>query len=348
MLTLTDITRIIEQELQEVASNINKAGSIIIFVGAGISTNCGIPVSIHLHLSPPMNNKVTQDFRSQTGLHKENRGLFDREVLENKERRKELYKCLVDIRNTSKSEDLVLTDTHRFLEVLHRSGKLQRCYTQNFDGLEVRAELSGDMESKECKVVQLHGNLDSFRCSYCAHLTSWDGVYETVLVSGEEVSCPNCVSNREERQAKGKRTIHAGHLRPNIVLFDDIDDPLSDTKASIIDNDANSRPDILLIIGTSLAVGGPTYELKNKLIPAIRRNNGKVIYVNNSPPRKPFCKPLVDHIFEMDCDIWVRKLATHEPSLGRMKSCRSLSVSSLASSFGLKPELLMKLSKKLS
>jgi len=104
-------------------------------------------------------------------------------------------------------------------------------------------------------------------------------------------------------------------LRPNIVLFDDINDPLSDTKASIIDNDANSRPDILLIIGTSLAVGGPTYELKNKLIPAIRCNNEKVIYVNNSPSQKPFCKPLVDHIFEMNCNIWVQKLATHEPSL---------------------------------
>jgi dihydroxyacetone kinase DhaKLM complex PTS-EIIA-like component DhaM len=35
MLTLTDITRIIEQELQEVVSNINKADSIIIFVDAG-------------------------------------------------------------------------------------------------------------------------------------------------------------------------------------------------------------------------------------------------------------------------------------------------------------------------
>ncbi len=112
MLTLTDITRIIEQELQKVVSNINKADSIIIFVGAKISTNCDIAVSIHLHLSPPMNNKVTQNFQSQTDLHKKNRGLFDREVLENKERRKKLYKCLIDIKNTSKSEDLVLTDTH--------------------------------------------------------------------------------------------------------------------------------------------------------------------------------------------------------------------------------------------
>ena len=316
MLTFTDITKNIEQELQEVAGNINKAGRVIVFVGAGVSTNCGIPVSIHLYLSPSLSNRVTQDFRSKTGLHKTNRGLFDKEVLDDEERRKELYKCLVDIRNISKSEDLVQTDTHRFLQVLQWSGKLQRCYTQNLNGLEVRAGLSADMESEDCEVLQLHGNLDSFRCSYCRHLTSWDDVYETALISGGVVPCPNCASMLEERRTRGKRmNVHVGHLRPNIVLFHDIDDPWSEKKASIIDNDANSRPDVLLVIGTSLAIDGPRYELKNKLIPAIHRNSGKVIYVNNRPPPKAFCKPVVDHIFEMDCDTWVRELAAHEPSL---------------------------------
>ena len=44
-----DITDDVEQELQEVASAINEACRIIVFVGAGISTNCGIPVSIDLY-----------------------------------------------------------------------------------------------------------------------------------------------------------------------------------------------------------------------------------------------------------------------------------------------------------
>jgi hypothetical protein len=84
MLTLTDITRIIEQELQKVVSNINKAGSIIIFVDAGISTNCSIPVSIHLHLSPPLNNKVAQNFQSQTDLHKKTEGSLTEKFLKTK------------------------------------------------------------------------------------------------------------------------------------------------------------------------------------------------------------------------------------------------------------------------
>ena len=237
-------------------------------------------------------------------------------MLDDDERRKDLYRCLIEIRNKAKSEDLVQTDTHRFLQVLQRSGKLQRCYTQNLDGLEARAGLNAEIESKDCDVVQLHGNLESFRCSYCSHFTSWDGVRETALASGEIVTCPECASKVEERRRRGGRTnIHVGHLRPNIVLYHDIDDPLSETKARIIDEDTDSTPDVLLVIGTSLAIDGPRYELKNKLIPAVRRNGGKVIYVNNNPPPRAFAKPVVDYIFEMDCDYWVRDLAAREPSL---------------------------------
>ncbi len=131
--------------------------------------------------------------------------------------------------------------------------------------------MNADIESKDCDVVQLHGNLDSFRCSYCSHFTSWDGVRETALASGEIVLCPECASKVEERRRRGGRTnIHVGHLRPNVILYHDIDDPLSEAKARIINEDAESTPDILLVVSTSLAIDGPRYELKNKLIPAVR------------------------------------------------------------------------------
>ena len=64
-------------------------------------------------------------------------------------------------------------------------------------------------------------------------------------------------------------------------------------------------PDVLLVVGTSLAINGLKYKLKNRLIPVIHQNSGKVIYVNNNPPPKAFSKPVVDHIFEADCDYWV-------------------------------------------
>ncbi len=89
----------------------------------------------------------------------------------------------------------------------------------------------------------------------------------------------------------GRTNIHVGDLRPNIVLYHDVDNPLSETKATMIDEDANSTPDVLLVVGTSLAIDGPTYELKNELIPAVRRNGGKVIHVNNNPPPRAFPSP---------------------------------------------------------
>ena len=109
--------------------------------------------------------------------------------------------------------------------------------------------------------------------------------------------------------------IPVGHLRSNIILFNDMYNPLSERKARIIDNDAKSRPDILLIISTSLVVDGARYKLKNKLIPAIHHNKGKVIYINNNSPPKAFFKPVIDHILKMDCDLWVWDLAARKPSL---------------------------------
>lgn len=106
--------------------------------------------------------------------------------------------------------------------------------------------------------------------------------------------------------------IHVEHLQPNIILYHDIDDHLSKTKARIIDEDADLTPSVLLVVGT---FDGPRYELKNKLILVVCWNGGKLIYINKNPPPRAFSKPVVDHIFEMDCNYWVRDLATREPSL---------------------------------
>jgi len=128
-------------------------------------------------------------------------------------------------------------------------------------------------------------------------------VRETALASGEVVPCPEYASKVEERRRKGGRTnIHVRYLRPNVILYHDINDPLSEIKARIIDKDADLTPNIYLVVGILLAIDGPRYELKNKLIPAVRRNGGKVIYVNKNPPPRAFSKPVVDYIFEMDCD----------------------------------------------
>ena len=93
---------------------------------------------------------------------------------------------------------------------------------------------------------------------------------EIALTSGEIVLYPECALRVEERQRRGGRTnIHVRYLRPNIILYHDINDPLSEIKATIINKDVNLTPNILLVVSILLAIDGPRYELKNKLIPAV-------------------------------------------------------------------------------
>ena len=160
-----------------------------------------------------------------------------------------------------------------------------------------------NIESKDYDIVQLYSNFDSFRYSYCNYSISWDSVRETALASGEIVLYFKCASRVEERRRRrGRTNIYVRYLRPNIVLYYDIDNPLSEIKVKVIDKDTDSTPNILLIINILLAIDGPRYKLKNKLIPAVYRNGRKVIYINNNPPPRAFSKPVVDYIFEMDCD----------------------------------------------
>ena len=56
------------------------------------------------------------------------------------------------------------------------------------------------------------------------------------------------------------------HLQPNIVLFQDFNNSLSELKAKIINKDTNLKFDVLLIIGTLLIINDLRYKLKNKLI----------------------------------------------------------------------------------
>ena len=96
--------------------------------------------------------------------------------------------------------------------------------------------------------------------------------------------------------------IYVRYLRSNVILYYDINDPLSEIKVRVIDKDADLTPNIFLVISILLAIDGPRYKLKNKLIPTIRRNNRKVIYVNNNPLSRVFSKSVVDYILEIDYD----------------------------------------------
>ena len=288
--------------MQKIVDVINEIRRIIVFVNVEININCNISMNIDFYFWSSWIT-IIQNFRSKTDLHRTNRDLFEKKVLDDEERKKELCKCLIEIRNKAKFEDLIQTNTHWFLQILQRFEKFQRYYIQNLNELKTKADLNADIEFKDCDVIQLHDNLNFFKCSFYSHFTSWDDVRENAFVFKEIVFCFECVSKVKERRRKRKRTnIYVKHLRFNIVFNHDIDDFLSEIKASVIDKDANLTFDVLLIVNTSLIINDSRYKFKNKLISTIRRNDEKIIYVNNNSFSRTFFKLVIDYIFEINCD----------------------------------------------
>jgi len=133
-----------EELIEEVAELITKSKRIIVFTGAGISTESGLP-----------------DFRSPGGLWtKFNPDDFTyQKYLSNPETRKkswQMFKSTEDRWIQSKPNL-----AHHAVAEMERLGKLDCVITQNVDGLHQKA---GNSESK---VIQLHGNIQWVRCLSC-------------------------------------------------------------------------------------------------------------------------------------------------------------------------------------
>lgn len=124
---------------------IKDSSNIVVFTGAGISTESGIP-----------------DFRSAGGLFSSSRGTFNYppEVMlshsffeEHTEVFFEYYKTRLIYRDAKPN------DAHRALAKLENSGKLKAVVTQNIDGLHQMAGCSN--------VLELHGSVHRNYCLKC-------------------------------------------------------------------------------------------------------------------------------------------------------------------------------------
>ena len=87
--------------------------------------------------------------------------------------------------------------THRALAALHELGRLDSCITQNIDGLHQRAGLPAD------RVLELHGNATRARCLDCAAPYSRDEVHAWIETGVDVPACPAC----------------GGVIKPFTVLF---------------------------------------------------------------------------------------------------------------------------------
>src|ERR1700724_3978598 len=121
---------------------IRKAGIVVPFTGAGISTECGIP-----------------DFRSPGGLWTKNKPIPFDEFVAHREMRDEAWRrrFAMDAQFSAARPGR----GHLALASLYRAGKAPAVVTQNIDNLHQSSGISAE------HVVELHGNTTYALCLAC-------------------------------------------------------------------------------------------------------------------------------------------------------------------------------------
>jgi NAD-dependent deacetylase len=172
--------RTLEHQIEETARLVARAKRIIVFTGAGVSTESGIP-----------------DFRGPDGLWSKydpedftiERFLCDRGV------RKKHWQLLTG--NEFIVADAQPNAAHYAITDLQSMGKLFGIITQNVDGLHQKAGVMEDL------VFQLHGDLSHAKCLGCSRRYPIEVVKGWLVKGVEEPECPTCL----------------GMLKPDAVFF---------------------------------------------------------------------------------------------------------------------------------
>jgi NAD-dependent deacetylase len=169
----------IDTLIDRLADLIVKAERVVVFTGAGISTESGIP-----------------DFRSPGGIWER----FDPEdftyqrLMSSPETRKKWWQIFQERGLTTDAEP---NPAHLALAELDKLGKLDCVITQNIDNLHQKAGMPDD------KVFELHGNMSWIVCLSCGRRYPAEQI-QARLDEGEEIpKCEDC----------------HGILKPDIVLF---------------------------------------------------------------------------------------------------------------------------------
>ncbi|KAJ3366517.1 hypothetical protein GGF32_005519 [Allomyces javanicus] len=239
---LAALPRDVADRILAVAPVLHRAKRIVVVAGAGISVSAGIP-----------------DFRSPDGMYAlakhrpggarlpRGQDWFDAAVFRTEATTRLFYSLMGSMRAAALAASP--TPTHEWLATLDTRGSLLRCYSQNIDDLEPRAGLAAD------SLVQVHGTLSRVRCVLCHRTAEHSDEVAAEFQNGNAPACVACETEAEAREKAGKRARAVGVVRPDVVLYNETH-PAGDEIAERVAADASRRPDVLIVMGTSLAVPG--------------------------------------------------------------------------------------------
>ncbi|KAL2872052.1 putative SIR2 family histone deacetylase (Hst4) [Aspergillus lucknowensis] len=267
---------------------------IVVIAGAGISTSAGIP-----------------DFRSDDGLFKtlqkkhnlkaSGKLLFDAAVYQDEALTASFQDMVRSL--SEEAEKTSPTAFHHMLARLGRENRLTRLYTQNIDGIEtsmppLATQIPLNVKAPWPRTIQLHGSLEKMVCQKCRHTTTFD---RAMFDRPDAPECPECSVNNQFRMETGQRSHGIGKMRPRIVLYNE-HNPDEEAITSVMNADIRSRPDALIVVGTSLKIPG-VRRLVKSLCSVIRsRRNGVTMWINNEPPSGKEFEDCWDLMVKGDCE----------------------------------------------
>lgn len=166
--------------IQDAAKHIHEARKILVFTGAGLSTESGIP-----------------DFRSPGGVWDkyDPSDFYFQRIISDEKAREKYWQMSTEFYASMK--DAVPNPAHRAVKELEDMGKLLAVVTQNIDALHHKAGNSPN------KIIEIHGTAFSVSCLSCGKKYDRDDIQKR-LQSGLRVPyCDDC----------------SGILKPETVSF---------------------------------------------------------------------------------------------------------------------------------
>ncbi|KAL0936567.1 nad-dependent histone deacetylase sir2 [Colletotrichum truncatum] len=285
-----------DEKLARLVSALKKRKKIVVIAGAGISVSAGIP-----------------DFRSKKGLfatlpndHKmkgSGKHLFDASVYKHDSSTEKFHKMICDLSTMVKAAKP--TPFHHLLASLAHEKRLLRLYSQNVDCIDtnlgpLKTAVPLNIKGPWPTTIQLHGSVEHMVCSKCTDIKP----LETELFVGHEAPlCEECKTIDELRTQFEQRRSHGiGRLRPRMVLYNEFN-PDEEAIGKVSSVDLKSRPDAVIVVGTSLKIPGVRRLVKELCQVTRSRRDGFTAWINvDSEPQHNDFKDCWDLVVRGKCD----------------------------------------------
>jgi NAD-dependent deacetylase len=184
--------------IEELAALVQRSRRAVVFTGAGISTDCGIP-----------------DFRSANGFWTTNKPTAFKDFVASAGTRVEAWRRFFVIRDRIAAAEP--GRGHRAVAGLVARGHVSTIITQNIDDLHARAGIPCE------RIIEIHGNGTYARCLDCGERHELDWARAQLAATGRPPDCLSCGGIVKPA------TISFGQAMP--------EQPMADARAATFDAD---------------------------------------------------------------------------------------------------------------